>query len=746
MTTQGGDRGAAQELPDRPPASFREFLAWLKQSLGREVEGLDGAAPMDLFARGAAAGIPEEDMARRLGEFCAVPVLRTIDPDDADFQTLPRPFCQSKLVVPVKSVGASQTIIVSNPFDWELLDDVRRSLPRGRKLAILLAAPGAIRAILAPEEPGAADHPSRSRPPGGAPSRGTPSGRENVYDPDKDPGKTHPVAKLAVDLLFRAVSAGAGGLLLEPKKPGVVAARAVIEGDHLDLQEMPDETGRMLVARFKSLSGMDLAKKRTPQRGRMDVLLQDNVYKLRVVTSPTSSFENLSIRVLDLSRPPGSLTELGMTPDQAETILELARQEQGVILVTGPVGSGKTATLYSLLSAMETAGRTAVSVEDPVECRLGWVDQKEVHEEDGASLDALLRDAVGEEPDVLLLSEIGGLVSATACLEFAAAGHLVLTSMNTASCTTAVLRLERMGVARSAVAGAVIGLVGQRLLRRLCPECRQLRPLSPHEASLLRRFTDELPPETAHPAGCSACRGSGYRGREAVFEVIRVDAEMAEAMSAGKALGDCSDLLRKRGIRLLGDQAVQRVRDLAFPVEDVYREVLLEDLSPLSEETLGREDGGGHPAATPPGRAGVKGIPSPGGIEGASILVVDDDGDTRALLDRILSVAGFRVIQASDGGEALLKLGRESIDLILSDIHMPSLDGLKLLEIVHQHRIAAPVLLLTAEPSPDVEARCLEMGAVDYLRKPMERSVLLARIRKALGESTDGVAPGGSPA
>jgi type II secretory ATPase GspE/PulE/Tfp pilus assembly ATPase PilB-like protein/CheY-like chemotaxis protein len=735
MTNEKGAGTSGVRAPDRPPAPFKDYLAWLTRNLGRGLEGVEGVTPQKLFAWGEAVGIPEVEMVRKLGEFCRIPFLRTIDLGDVDFHALPRPYCESKLVVPVKSMGASQTLILSNPFDWELLDDLHRTLPRGKRVAILLASRESIRRVFAGEETPQPEPDSRPRA-AAASASGVPSlYKGKLYDPSKDPGRNHPIAKLVIDLLHRGVSAGATDLILALKRPGSVAIRAVIGGNSHDLQEVPEDTGKMLVARFKALSGMDVARRRSSQRGRMDVLLHGKVFRLRIVTAPATAFESLAIRVLDLSKRPKTLVELGMNPGQGNTLLELAKEKGGLLLFAGPVGSGKTATVYSLLSALEGTGRTGASVEDPVECGISWMEQKEVQEEGGATVEVLLRAAVGEEPDVLFLSDVDGLLPAATCVDYALVGHLVMASLSTSNSSTAVLRLERMGVARSSLASAVTGLVAQRLIRKLCPVCRDVRPLTLQEASLLKGAAVPLPEETAHPQGCSSCQGTGYSGREAVFEVIRVDSEIAASIRGGKGLDEFRALVRKRGTLLMGDHAVQRVRELRFSVEDVYREVLLEELSPLGESVVALEDADGGQT---PGRAGQGAGNGALAMDRPAILVVDDDEDTRVLLDRILAVEGFKVIQASDGGDALLKLGRESIDVILSDIHMPSLDGLKLLEVVHQHRIDAPVILLTAEPSPEVEARCLGMGAVDYLRKPIQKGVLLARIRRALQKSPAG--------
>jgi two-component system chemotaxis response regulator CheY len=207
---------------------------------------------------------------------------------------------------------------------------------------------------------------------------------------------------------------------------------------------------------------------------------------------------------------------------------------------------------------------------------------------------------------------------------------------------------------------------------------------------------------------------------------------MSSLIRDGRPIAELRDFAQARGDLLIADQGIQKLRSLLFSMEDVYRKVLLE------EAALDSEGDGGEFAvvvsheADEDAAADDVGV---GALPRATILVVEDEETTRFLLDQILAQAGYRVVTAADGGEALLRLGAGSVDLVLSDIHMPNLDGLKLLEILNQHRMDVPVLLLTGEPSPDVEARGLEMGVAAYMRKPIQRDKLLGQIAEALGES-----------
>ena len=454
------------------------------------------------------------------------------------------------------------------------------------------------------------------------------------------------------------------------------------------------------------------------------------------------------VRILSPGSVAPSLADLGLTGRQTDVLKALAEQTQGLILFVGPPGSGKSTTICSVLAAAARDGRSVVTVEDPIEHLIPLARQQEV----GLNADrrTLLQRAVRDQPDVLFLGEIRGLTSAQACVEQATSGHLALTSLNSSNTATAVFRLDRLGVNRSAVADVLSGVVAQRLIKRLCPRCKELRSITDEEKAMLAPFTADLPATVAHPGGCSHCHGTGYLGRLGVFEVIPVGPRMADLIREGRPISELRDHAQARGDLLVGDHAIRKVREHVLTIQDVYRKVLLEEGAmvedPAAMATARDADGAGPGVdeaearvlgpADPPAVAGMDPGSGPSThdrlMDETTVLVVEDEEGTRLLLHTILAKAGYKVLVAEDGGQALLMLGTGLVDLILSDIHMPNLDGLKLMEVLNQHEIDTPVVLLTGEPSPEYEARGRELGVADYLRKPVQRDVILDCIQRVL--------------
>lgn len=499
----------------------------------------------------------------------------------------------------------------------------------------------------------------------------------------------------------------------------------------------------------------------------MEIRINGRSFKLRLATTSTPHGESLVIRLLEPTVEPKKLEELGMTVQQAEVLKEMAERSQGLILLVGPTGSGKSTTIYSLLSLIDTRRRSLMSVEDPVEYRIAFANQQQVTPVAGVTFESLLRSAVRQDPDILFLGEMRDLFSAKASMDFASSGHLTVTSMHSSNSTTAIFRLERLGVARTDMSEALIAVVAQKLLKRLCPECREVRPITPEERELLRPFTQEIPEEVAQGVGCPACRQTGYHGREGVYEILKFDTELSERVRDGFPISDIRQFARERGQYFISDHVLEKIRKLKVSVQDAYEKVLVEEsVSIFSQEVRSQEvregvpeagegrrsspheagggprelDGPEDPSTDPSVGVNAHG---PGGPDGAAtkeapgkahrILVVEDDADTRALLERFLTGAGFEVLLAEDGVEALLTMGRMELDLILSDINMPNLDGLKLLEIVTQQGRQIPVVLLSADREPEVEVQGLELGAADFIHKPIRKEVVVQRLRRVLG-------------
>ena len=438
----------------------------------------------------------------------------------------------------------------------------------------------------------------------------------------------------------------------------------------------------------------------------------------------------------DLNRPL-PLAEVGLTQAQKEILEAVSSQRQGLMLFSGPRRSGKSQTLYSLLGELDLRERSLVSIENPLEFSLPFGKQKQVNEAAGESVELLFLEVVEEDPEIFFLGEIQNKVGAWASVKFAKKGRLAVATLPSANATTAIFRLESMGVPRRQIGETLSAVVAQRLIERLCPECREVKPISQDEEALLAPFTSDPPETVAHPVGCPNCGGSGFLRKRAVFEVIKIGSELAELIGDGLSISDIRRHARRQGTALLTDGGIQGIRDLDFPVRTVYESLLLEDLDrSMAAGVLagaGLAHGVAGSIATPQGIAADPKVVGEGpGDRRASILMVEDDSATRVLVERILLDAGYLVSSAEDGAAALFKLATESPDLILSDIHMPNLDGMKLLELVHQHGIKAPVVMLTAEEAKEVEERSYQLGAVDFLRKPVDKAVILESLERAL--------------
>ncbi len=424
------------------------------------------------------------------------------------------------------------------------------------------------------------------------------------------------------------------------------------------------------------------------------------------------------VRMLEPKVEAKDLQSLGMTDDQVLKIIDSASRHQGLLLIVGPTGSGKTTTIYSLLSHIDCRTRSLISVEDPVEYRIPFANQQQVNEKGGVTFDALLKSSVRQDPDILFIGEVRDNYSARVAMDFASTGHLTISTIHTSNATTAIFRLERLGINRAIMADSILGIVAQRLIKKLCPHCKVIKPISDKERDQLRPFIAEIPPETAHPVGCPQCGQTGYFGREAVYEIILFDPEIVDMVRAEEPIDEIRSFIQKRGDYLISNHAAEKIRTLTIALKDVYEKILLEEkaTAKIRPSSLDVE-------STLPAK---KAYPA--------ILLVEDDDDTQKLITRFLESASYDVTVAGDGIEALTRLEQKDFDLIISDIVMPNLDGFKLLEMINQKGIIAPIIFLSGSTSEQDEIHGLEMGAVDYIRKPVRKELLLSRALNALNK------------
>ncbi|MBI4550295.1 MAG: type II/IV secretion system protein [Candidatus Omnitrophica bacterium] len=698
-----------------PLARFPGFVEFICSKTGQNQLVLDQLKQMgstDLFRFPELTGITEEILAEFIAEYCALPLLTYINPSQIHLEPFSKNFCRAHHLVPLKDEKGRRVLALANPFNLELLDSLAARF-QGQPFEIRVAERQTIAFLLVEENVDDSEEVGQGA-----------SGFIDLLKSERELEK-FPIIHMASNLLHAAALRKASDIHIEPKDAHI-AVRFRIDGDMNEVYGIKKETGVKLISRFKVLGGLDISEKRKPQDGAVEVTIDHRIFKLRLATSSTPKGECLIIRLLDTSVKPRSLDVLGMSSAQVKSLIGLANRQAGLILIVGSTGSGKTTTIYSLLAQMNCATKSLISVEDPVEYRIPFANQQQVNEKAGLTFESLLKSTLRQDPDILFLGEVRDPFSAKSSFDFASTGHVTVTSLHTANATTAIFRLERLGITRENIADTILGIVAQKLLKKLCVHCKQTGPPTAAEKEWLVRFRGEMPSTVARPkaGGCVQCNHSGYSGREGVYEIIEFDAEITARIRAGQSISEIRGFIEGRGDYLMSHSAVDKVRQLIFSPKDIYEKVLVEEPEAGEAGAEREEDIVQEETAAKPARREV--------AEHPSILVVEDDRDMRLLLRRLLESRGYEIIIAEDGVEALLTLGKKKFDLILSDVNMPNLNGFKLLEMLSQKGIRIPVLFLTGQSREEDEITGFELGAFDYIKKPVQKEILLHRIRKAL--------------
>jgi type II secretory ATPase GspE/PulE/Tfp pilus assembly ATPase PilB-like protein len=392
------------------------------------------------------------------------------------------------------------------------------------------------------------------------------------------------VVRIVERLVRDALAAGASDVHVEAGEESV-RVRHRVDGVLRAVEALPRDVGLPLVSRLKILAGLDIADRLRPQDGRARVRTASGEIELRLSTLPASRGENLVLRLPAPEAAAGTLAALGLSADDAARLEALLDAREGLVLVTGPTGSGKTTTLYAgLARVQERGGVNIVTVEDPVERRIPGVVQVQVNERTGLTFASALRAILRQDPDVVLVGEVRDRETAAIAAQAALTGHLVLATLHTIDAASAVTRLADVGVEPATVAAALRGVVAQRLVRRLCGHCRRARAAGWRDDRLRGAppegeagFVAGVPPaadgaDVERPA-CAACGGSGYRGRVALAEVLRADAVLTRMVADGADAPALSVAARARGMRTLWESGVAAVRAGVTSAEELLRVV-----------------------------------------------------------------------------------------------------------------------------------------------------------------------------
>ena len=342
-----------------------------------------------------------------------------------------------------------------------------------------------------------------------------------------------PVIRLVNRLLTAAANRGASDIHIEPMARHV-SIRFRLDGRLIEVERHPEGLAPAVASRIKVMAGLDIAETRLPQDGRLRVTVRGRDVDVRVSTSPIAHGESIVLRLLGQSTLPLDLDRIGLPPRLLDKLLRALAKPHGMILLTGPTGSGKTTTLYSAINHLRSPDVKIVTVEDPVEVVLEGINQVHVRPDINLTYANALRAFLRQDPDILMIGEIRDRETADIAMRAALTGHLVLSTLHTNSATGAFTRLADIGIEPFLTASTVIASIAQRLVRRLCSDCARERHPTPTEADLFLRVGMEVPRTVREPVGCASCGEAGYRGRIPIMEIVEVDEAAREAIRSGK--------------------------------------------------------------------------------------------------------------------------------------------------------------------------------------------------------------------
>src|SRR5438093_1378612 len=748
-----------------PEATFSD--EWLVQSLEglvdaerlAELRGKADPAKTLWETLVAAKTCTDEQILGKLAARFRMKVADATQIDPKVREVVPETLARRYRILPLRMTDSYLEVATANPFDMHAEKDL--AFATAREVRLLLLAPSQINARL--------DELYRPDKAINKLLSGMESSAEMVQLTEEAPveeikiteeeASQRPVVRLVDLIISEGILSRASDIHIEPEEGGV-AVRYRIDGVLRQVMKIPRAAGLPLISRIKIMSSLDIADRLRPQDGRARVAVNGQPIDLRVSTLPASLGEKVVVRVLDSRATVKSLDGLGLNPDEIQGIKRLLEFREGIILVTGPTGSGKTTTLYSCINQIKSEGVNIVTVEDPVEYRMQGIVQVQVQEKAGLTFAAALRSILRQDPNVVLVGEIRDRETAQIAVQASLTGHLVLSTLHTNDAANAVTRLVDIGVEAYKIAAALRGVIAQRLMRKLCPTCKEVWMEAP--ADRLKRWVPKGTP-LYRAAGCPDCAMTGYRGRFGIIEVLTVSAEVERRIAAGETAEHIAGAARRSGMKGLWDSGLEHVLRGESTLDELTRVVDIpeeDDQPPDATAGSRRSTGGGKPHLASSYGAAVgfaepahtaapeelthfelleepepPRVSGPHGLPARKVLLVDDEDSLRKVVKDLLERDGYIVSEARDGVQALDQVDRVGPDIIVLDLNMPGLDGYGVLSHLRSRPATAdiPVIVLTAKSDEDNEVRVFELGADDFLTKPFRARALSARLEAVLG-------------
>jgi type IV pilus assembly protein PilB len=524
--------------------------------------------------------ISEKDRARILGRQWGIPFVdlgeRQIDRDL--LKLIPHHLLQRWKAVPVDRNGGRVVVAMVNPLDVYAIDQMR--LVSGTDIEPVIATADDVNSALgqsmsAREEIGAAlQEMNEEISPDGAEIQLAERQQEEEVSIDqlREMLDDAPVVRLANLIIRQAIRDKASDIHIQPED-NRVRIRYRIDGILHDSMSVPKKVQAPLVSRIKVVAEMDIAEKRAPQDGRISLRLAGREYDLRVSTNPGVNGEKVVMRILDKRGVQVGLRQLGIPANMMEEFENLINRSYGIVAVTGPTGSGKSTTLYSVLNTINSPEKNILTIEDPVEYQLPGLTQSQVNERAGVTFANALRSFLRQDPDIILVGEMRDPETALIATEAALTGHLVFSTLHTNDAPTAVARLIEMGVEPFLIAASVIGVLAQRLVRVICPDCKESYT-PPVEAIRRLQLTTDVDSVTFYRGqGCDRCRQTGYRGRSGIFELVTVTDGLRELILRKAPTHEIRQQALEGGMVTLQHDAMQKILEGITTIEEALRVV-----------------------------------------------------------------------------------------------------------------------------------------------------------------------------
>jgi type IV pilus assembly protein PilB len=512
----------------------------------------------------------EDQITESLAQAYSVPYAR-VSPKIADpkvIQVLPKEFLEKHQTLPLYLVAGVLTVAVSEPANVFLLEEIERL--SGYQVQVVAATGRDIKSTLQaylpndkvfviddiieevqPEEFSLIEQPV-----------------QDIVNLEAAAGDS-PVIKLVNYIVYTAVKEGASDIHVEPGD-ATLRIRYRVDGCLTEKLRPPHQMHAAVASRIKIMAGLDISERRLPQDGGIHVLMDKRPIDLRVSTMPGKYGEKVVIRIIDNDKASVNLEKLGFGYDTLKAWRKLINYPNGIVLVTGPTGSGKSTTLYASLQELNRGDVNICTVEDPIEYALNGVNQFQVNEKAGFTFATALRALLRQDPDILMVGEIRDADTAKLATQAALTGHLVLSTLHTNDAPGAITRLYNIGIEPYLVGATVVGVMAQRLVRKLCQNCKESYTPSVNEKRQIERIANNV--DTLFKArGCQRCRNLGYNGRIGIYELIVPDDALIECMSQGATLNDLRDMAKKQGMTSLRNDGIEKVKAGITTMEEIYR-------------------------------------------------------------------------------------------------------------------------------------------------------------------------------